>query len=130
MTLVSAHQDFVTRTLVAFDTAMKRLRYIAGLRNKDGKYEHWGLTRTHGDAAAQAAMRQAHQEIILELLRTPVRDLARQEALSSKAAVALSKDAQLLPKDTSEAAASHFNSMVLALIALARVRAKSTHRVA
>lgn len=130
MTLLSAHQDFVTRTLVAFDTGMKRLRYIAGLRNKEGKYEHWGLAHTHGDGPAQAAMRRAHQEAVLELLRTPVRELFRQEALSAKAAVALTKDEQLLPKNTSEAAAAHFSSMVLALSALARVRAKSTHRVA
>lgn len=130
MTLLSAHQDFVTRTLVAFDSAMERLRYIAELRNREGKYEHWGLAHIHGDAAAQAAMHLAHQETMLEVLRTPVRELFRQETLSKTVRIALSRDAQLLPQDHTEAAALHFNSMVLALSALARARAKSTHRAA
>ncbi len=130
MTLLSAHQDFVTRTLVAFGSAMERLRYIAGLRNREGTYEHWGLAHTHGDTAAQAAMQLAHKETMLEVLRTPVRELFRQETLGATARVAQSRDAQLLPQDHSTAAASHFNSMVLALSALASAQAKSTHRAA
>ncbi len=58
MKLRSAIDDLHDTTVEALDGSLRRLEYFGGLRSKDkekkkdGEYEHWGLSRIHGDLPA------------------------------------------------------------------------------
>ena len=49
-----------------------RLAYASHLRDDEGEYVHWGLIRCHGGDAARAAMREGHEAVYAELLRTSI----------------------------------------------------------
>jgi hypothetical protein len=75
MTLKSAKEDLQARTLQAVSGLLARLEYIASLRQQDGSYSHWGLSRVHGEVAAQKALTEAHHGLVSSVLRTPLRKL-------------------------------------------------------
>ena len=76
MTLLSAYEDFTTRTLNAFTSALQKLQFVASLRSKkEGKYTHWGMKRTYGRDQANSAIDRAHRELTTEVLQTPVPQL-------------------------------------------------------
>ncbi len=110
--------------MAALPNALARLAYIAGLVQSDGTYAHWGVQRTHGDAAAQPAMKQVHRETLLELLRTPLRKLDREELGELEGLPAV----YLLPTDHSKASAAHLNSALAALVALQHSRSQERQR--
>jgi len=62
MKLRSAIDDLHDTTVEALDGSLRRLEYFGGLRSKekekkkDGEYQHWGLSRTHGDLPAMKAL--------------------------------------------------------------------------
>ena len=138
MTLLSTLGDFVSRTLAALPGAWGKLRYMAELREVDGRYSHWGMERIHGEAAVQRALAEAHQSVFLEVLRTPLRDLLDDAAIAaSEQGVPPSGYLQdlgaapaLLPPDLVGGSARHFNSVLLALSHLARGRSRANRRVA
>jgi hypothetical protein len=133
MTLLSAEQDFSERTLAAIHGALRRLLYVAGLRGVDGRYEHWGMLKIHGEAATQSAIRQSHAGALLDVVRTPVQQLDAELRMSEDQVLADAAKAhpeRMLPEGTPKAAALHLSSILLALDALARRRQQSTHRVA
>ena len=112
-----------------------KLRYLAGLRrDANGGYIHWGMTRTHGEAAAQQAIADSHQEIFLRVLRTPLRDL-RQDVEASSVATGIAgkelledlsaRKADLLPNNLGGGSPRHFSSVLHALLALASRPAKN-----
>lgn len=80
MPLRSAIDDFVHVTLGAIPGAWRRFVLIALLKRGRKDYHHWGLERTHGRDAAREAMVSAHQDAFLELLRTPIAEVAEQDA--------------------------------------------------
>ena len=47
MTLKSIAEDLQQRTLRAVAGFLGKLAYLAGLREADGRYVHWGLGRVH-----------------------------------------------------------------------------------
>lgn len=115
MTLASAYDDFRLRTLEALPGLWARLRYLAGLRAQDGGYQHWGMRRTFGDEAAQKAVAAAHSDVFLQLLRTPLRQLAR-EFTDSRSSSGEPVDWSLyVPADLGGGSVKHFNSIVSAL---------------
>lgn len=120
MTISSAYNDFCARTLAALVGAWERLRYVAELRAPDGRYRHWGLSRSFGDAAAQRALAQAHTELFLEVLRMPLRRLAGEASLPETFDLAA-----YLPGNLEGGTPEHFNSIVSALQALAEARRQS-----
>lgn len=120
MTISSAYDDFCSRTLGAITGAWQRLRYVAELRAPDGRYQHWGLARTFGDDAAQRTLAQAHTELFLEILRTPLRRLA-----GDASAAGIVQRSSYLPVDLEGGTPQHFNSIVSALAALAEARQPS-----
>lgn len=135
MTLLSPVDDFTNRTLAAISGSLGRLHYIAGLRDGGSAYRHWGLERVHGREEAEAAIGQAHAEVLLDVLRTPIRVLARElketVRLQGEEAGRYLGDlheAKALPAGISEASARHFSSVLLALDALARRKAGSTRQ--
>jgi hypothetical protein len=74
MTFLSAEEDFRIRTLGSFCGALQKLAYIAQLRSQ-GSYEHWGMSRTYGDEAAQAAIARNHTNAFLDALSKPLEEL-------------------------------------------------------
>ena len=83
MTLLSASEDFLANTLVSLPGAWGKLQYVSGLRKEDGRYGHWGLTRLHGEAAVQRALGEAHRDVFLKILRTPLAPLLEAASLSA-----------------------------------------------
>jgi hypothetical protein len=119
MTLVSASEDLQQRTLSSLPGLWQKIRYVAGLRAGDGRYRHWGLDRTFGEPASQAALSAAHSELFLQLLRTPLRQLAG-DYIQAEATEGGPTDWSLyIPADPRGGSAAHFNSIVSALQALA-----------
>ena len=99
---------------------------------------HWGLARKYGDNAAQRAIEDAHRNVLLELLRTPMRELvgdaqrsaaAAEQPLSQYVQEVSRGGADLLPKRAGNAAASHFSAVVQALARLTQVGKDPSHRV-
>ncbi len=128
MIFLSAYDDFVIRTLSRIAGPLRRLRYIAELRTPEG-YCHWGLARSHGEAAAAAALARAHTETWMAVLRTPVRQLAEQWNGREEIAE-LARAAGMVPQNRDGGSVRHFNSVVSALAALSRNRRDTSPRAA
>jgi hypothetical protein len=79
-----AAEDFKKRSLGALPTLLEWLAYICSLQTDRGTYEHWGLSRSFGSRKAHDAILSAHNEMALELIRVPLRDIYKefQEAVS------------------------------------------------
>ncbi len=127
MTFLSAGEDFCYRTLAAVPGALPKLAYLARLRDQQGQYRHWGMNRTYGEKAAAAAMAEAHTQVWLEVLRTPIPKLFAQLSAmdpgTRRAVLAELRNCQRLchPVDLGGGALRHFNSVLLALEHLSRL---------
>jgi hypothetical protein len=121
MKFLSASQDF-ERSLGALAQLMQRLQYVSQLREPEG-YEHWGLIKCHGKAAAQTAMRSAHEKLFLELLRTPIRELAGEPLEES------SIDLQA-PENVAGGSKRHFRSIMMILRYLSQAARDQAHPAA
>ena len=136
MTLKSALQDVKETTLAAVAGLLGKLAYLASLRRTQGRYEHWGMQVVHGPDASERALRTAHSEIVSGILRTPLASLEEDLQESSQACGVAARPYveemrehfdDLLPgerKDTP--AASHLNSVLVALSTLAKNRGRAT----
>lgn len=134
MVFLSALQDFVVRTLGSFSGPLSKLAYIGELR-RGGDYEHWGLSRAHGASAAQAAISDAHTQIWLEVLRTPLASLSEEtqslpngNPAADAVAGLQAQQGKLIPPDTAGGGKRHFNSILLALSLLSRTTKGSSRR--
>jgi len=139
MTLLSAEEDFEVRSLAAFDSPLAKLAYCAELRTPNGRYQHWGLARNHGEEAADAAIARAHGSVFLEVLRSPMRTLIVQERQASTRAGSQllevlsrlrSNVAGLLPAQLAGGTRQHLSSVLAALWALETERARATRLAA
>lgn len=102
---------------------------MAELRSADGKYEHWGHSRTHGELSSQQALASIHSRIYVDVLRTPLRELmANGEDKNGSATAELPAELQtrMLPPDLRGGSPRHFNSIVLAARYLSAGRQAST----
>jgi hypothetical protein len=123
MTLFSAYEDFVIRTLGALKGPWERLIFVAGLRGETGYHEHWGLEYTHGPQEAKGAMAQAHTEIFQKVLETPVPELWEEsEAVSRKQKSLVQNLDQMVPTDRNGCSSEHFHYIMEALTLLAAAR--------
>ena len=127
MTLHSALEDLQETTLRAFVGCLNRLEYLAGLRDKEGGYEHWGLARVYGDLAAKKALARAHRSLLSKILAMPMRKLAEDAKHSSEVAgippVAYveklaTTSPDLLPQGPGAGSARHLSSVLHALSSL------------
>lgn len=134
MTLLSPLEDLVINTLGVLPGLLAKLEYLAGLKI-DGRYGHWGLSRVHGEVAATRSLAQAHQMVIAEVLRAPLRDLLQDTTACCLAReqqphdflMELSKQpSSLLPEEAGGGSSRHFNSVLHALSALSRNQASAT----
>lgn len=128
MTLYSAVDDFALKTLASVPGVLGKLRYVSRLRRADGTYHHWGLERTFGERHAREAMESHHRELLLTILRMPLKDVLQDAKLSASAeevdvaeyVAALRRDAEeLVPADIGGGSVRHFSSVVQALGSLA-----------
>lgn len=127
MHLVSPEEDFVSRTLAHIPGIFGRLKYVAGLRDADGEYRHWGLIRSYGEKA-ESVCRAAHEKLLLDILETPVEDLYdeyRQDEFRD-----FGGEKGLLPEGLPEACQLHFSLVLFALhrLTVASSLETATHR--
>ncbi len=139
MAYLSASEDVLATTLASLPGAWGKLHYFSGLRTEAGDYDHWGLTRLHGQAAVQRALREAHRDVFLEILRTPLAPLLEEAILSAadQELDAVSYLSQLsvrwqalLPPDLGGGVETHFSSVLKTLSQLAQARSSATRRAA
>jgi hypothetical protein len=135
MTLQSAFDDFVFTTLAAIPGLLGKLEYIAGLREPNGNYMHWGLTRIYGELAAQEAAAHAHRLVFSRVLKTPVAKLLEDAVISSSGLKVrpepyldslFRRVQELTPEKPGRASLLHFNSVLHAVSILAKRRQLAT----
>ncbi|MGH9513506.1 MAG: hypothetical protein ACRD2U_15350 [Terriglobales bacterium] len=139
MKIRSAIEDLHDTTVEALDGCLRRLEYFGGLRSsenrqKDGEYKHWGLTRVYGDLPAMKALAQTHRSLVSQILATPIRSLL-QDIDTSSALAGLPPDTymeklqdpalNLLPPAPGAGSSRHLNSVLQALLALAKSRKRA-----
>ena len=135
MTLKSALQDVRETTLAAVSGLLGKLAYLASLRRKGG-YQHWGMSLVHGEESSERALRTAHAEVVAGVLRQPIGSLIEDLHESSHdrgvTAGAYVEEMRgrfdnLLPEDRKDSpAASHLNSVLVALSSLEKSRERAT----
>ena len=131
MTLLSAYEDFVVRTLASLPGVLGKLVYLGSLRTDAGDYCHWGLSRTFGQDRASEALAQAHTEAWLEVLRTPIPALfAETQDLEMGSETWRGQREKLTPPEVSGGTKRHFNSILLALSLLSQVAKEPNQRAA
>ena len=136
MTRKSALEDLKGTTLEAISGLLGKLSYLASLRRAHRRHQHWGMEFVHGPESAQRALKTAHVEIVMQVLRTPLESLEKDLDESSRG---VEVDAQayvrqlcdrledLLPGEGEDsAAARHLNSVLLALSSLEKHRGRAT----
>jgi hypothetical protein len=135
----SAVDDFSRLTLGAIPGTLGKLLYVAGLRQTNGAYYHWGLTRTHGEKTADLAIGEAHSHLFSSLLRTPIRNLWQEagslaEEQNTEVRVyvdcLIQKGDLLIPVELHGGGRHHFNSVLLALCCLAGLPAPKAGPIA
>jgi hypothetical protein len=139
MTLKSALEDLSRNTLRAVSGCLRKLEYLAGLRDCGDNYKHWGFGKVYGQAGANKALSTAHHEVVSEVLSTPLGTLLEDVENASqsdgvKTADYLKKLAQrselLLPNDPGPGSARHLSSVLRALLGLERNRERNATRQA
>jgi hypothetical protein len=138
MTLKSALQDVKETTLAAVAGWLGKLVYLASLRRAGGRYEHWGMEMVHGPESSERALKTAHTEIVARVLRMPLRSLVEDLDASSGATGATAQAyvenmrdrfEDLLPGERQAPAATHLNSVLLALSMLQKNRGSATRSI-
>jgi hypothetical protein len=138
MPLLSALDDILVNTLSVIPGLLGRLEYVSGLRSGIG-YGHWGLSRVHGERAAQQALADAHGLVLSEVLRTPLRRLVEDVEAACVGSdrppsVYLQelyrKYSSLLPQEVGGGSTRHFSSVLHALSALASAPQHATRPAA
>lgn len=111
----------------------QKLRYLAELRTtrqEDG-YSHWGLAQRYGQDASEKAVRTAHAQMFLNVLRAPLRELlddirvaaSPQGRTQAQYSEELWTDrSALLPEDLAGGSAAHFDCVLDDLRAVASAR--------
>jgi len=137
MPLLSALEDLQATTLKAIAGSLRRLEYLARLRQKDGTYTHWGLARVHGDLRARRALADAHRAQLSSILATPIRKLEKDVCASSEEAGLApgaylerlsSRTSQLLPPNPGAGSTRHLNSVLHALSSLQKNQKSDANR--
>jgi hypothetical protein len=134
--LKSALQDLRETTLAAVSGLLGKLAYLSSLRHGYGSHHHWGMALVYGSESSQRALKTAHTEVLAGVLRAPleslVEDLHESSWSSGIAAQPYVAEMQsrfedLLPGERrNSAAATHLNSVLVALSNLEKSRARAT----
>jgi hypothetical protein len=128
MKLFPAEQEFSLRTLSALAGPVTRLDYLAGLRDDSGNYRHWGFARTYGERTAAKVLAKHHQQVMAEVLRTPIPSLWSEVVASGRAEQTRERLARQLgsvpmaPAGATAAERQHLHAVVTALVELLSAR--------
>jgi len=131
MTLQSAFEDLQETTLKSISSPLRRLEYVAHLRDRSGDYSHWGLNRVYGREGAAKALTQAHRAVVSQVLSTPLRSLVGDAEQAAGPAGSDGKEfleklavegKELLPKAPEAGSERHLTSVLHALSSLLRNR--------
>ena len=129
MSLKSVTEDLQVRTLRAVSGLLGKLGYLAGLRQADGTYSHWGLSRIYGAEATQRALEGAHRSAVSTVLETPlatlVRDVNDSSGPNDAARIEFLRNLQenqSLPPASGAGTARHLSSVLRALVSLIKNR--------
>lgn len=135
MALKSALQDLKETSLPGVSGRLGKLAYLASLRRGE-TYEHWGLSQVYGAESSTRAMRQAHSDVLKEILRAPLESLVQDLKTSSDGEGVRAQDyverlrgnfEQLVPDIARNSAAEqHLNSVLAALSGLEQNRGCAT----
>jgi hypothetical protein len=139
MTLKSALQDVRDTTLAAVSGLLGKLAYLASLRRSLGRYEHWGMELVHGTESSERALKAVHTEIVARILRAPLTTLVHDLDESSRSAGVAprvfvegmrERFDDLVPGERQDSpAATHLNSVLLALSTLEKHREGATRSI-
>jgi len=138
MSFLSALQDVQKTTLRAISGSLRKLEYLAQLRDSAGGYSHWGLTRVHGKDRADIALADSHRCELSKVLRTPLQTLEVDAEESSREAGVpegqylerlSAKLPGLLPPDPGAGSSRHFSSVLQALSCLRRTQSAANRQV-
>lgn len=138
MNLFSASEDLAVRTLKHVHGTLRKLLYVVTLRDREGKYCHWGMARVFGQKQAASAVQQAHQDAMNEVLRKSLPELWAEVAGDDPQGATVKLQIQeltemgrnVVPPGCSEAAECHLNAVLHALRELAQARAGTSNRPA
>ena len=131
MPIFSALEDLQETTLKAVTGYLRRLEYLAGLRDREGGYTHWGLARVYGELHAKRALADAHREVLTRILSTPIRKLEKDVEESSEMAGTppaeyleqlTTGSSRLLPPNPGAGSGRHLSSVLHALVSLRKHR--------
>jgi hypothetical protein len=132
---LSPFEDFRLRSLDRLQGLWRRVLYLSSLRSAEGEYDHWGMRRTYGRELANDVLGQAHSNVYIHLLRTPLSELMRDaESCAEETGNSIEKVLQLANHDKDKlipsrligGAPRHFSSVVLAVCALRSAQRAST----
>lgn len=134
MGFLTPTEDIWKNTLSALAGGLERLLYLAGLRQTDGRYRHWGLARKYGEDISGQALGQAHKESVQQVLRQP---LSASWSEAQRAALARSMDPETFAEENlvleklalpeiSRTSSRHFAYWLRALSALGSSRPGKT----
>lgn len=76
--MFKAAEDFKQRSLAVLPTLLERLAYICSLQTPEGRYRHWGLSRTYGHRAAYQTIFDAHLELATAMVQTPLSEIYKE----------------------------------------------------
>ena len=123
----SCLEDSIKTILAKVMGTWGKLQYVASLRQPEGTYFHWGLTRLYGERAVRKALVEVHVGLVRQVLRSPLsellEDLKREaEDCGSSSGQCLSNlsrcAAELVPAESREGSRRKFNSVLTALSAI------------
>ena len=140
MTVNSPLEDLYRSTLRAISGLLRKLEYLAGLRDSENKnYSHWGFARVYGDIPATKTLKQAHQKALSQVLSAPLEQMMGDATISSDEAELPAqiyleqleaKKEELLTFDPGAGTERHLNSVLHALSALEKNRTQDATRLA
>jgi hypothetical protein len=110
--------------LSALPGPLARLEYMAKLRNADGQYSHWGLSKMYGEADVSRDIAETHQSVLSEVLSAPFPDLEQELQMKDSGALhmrSLSTNlALLMPPLPSDGCKQHLQLVLFVLSCLAQ----------
>lgn len=130
---LSPFEDFQARSLSALSGLWTKLLYMTELRSQDGKYQHWGHSRVHGESLSQIALSKAHSELYIAVLRSPIRELVEEiettndgsDPMELVGRITAGKK-EMVPESLEGGSPRHFSSIALAVrLVYERQRASS-----
>jgi len=137
MPLRTANRDFL-KSLNAVPGLWNKLHYLAKLR-QETTYEHWGLIKIYGEAAAIEAIEEVHRILVIEALRRSIPELVGDldrfcveqgdEPLRLIAEL-VARGELSLPPGISKTPSKHFNYVMSVVSSLLRARHLSIRPIA